>query len=137
MEFLKEEYATVQFDATSKIGSIVWNCKAVTHAQYQKALNAQMTLVQKTNCALFISENTNMGIIPIESQQWTNNVFIPKFMHTSIQFYAVVVSKDVFGKVAMNNVIRKIDNGNFTIKTFTTYAEAQAWLKAQKVVAIA
>ncbi len=80
-----------------------------------------------------LCDTTHMGVLPLESQRWTNQVLTPKYMESQLQGMAIITAKDVFNKVAMNNIVRKANNTHLDTTFFATYQEALAWAKAQKI----
>ena len=133
MEYFKEEYACVSYDQSLEMAIISWDAKFLTHAQYQKATNALLNLIMEKHCTRALCDTTHMGVLPLESQKWTNDVLTPKYMDSNLQIMAIVTSKDVFNKVAMTNIVRKANNTQLNTTFFATYPEALAWAKAQKV----
>jgi hypothetical protein len=133
MEYFKEDYARVSHDSALEMAIISWNAKFITHAQYQKATNALLKLILEKHCTRALCDTTHMGVLPLESQRWTNEVLTPKYMESQLQIMAIVTSQDVFNKVAMNNIVRKANNTQLNTTFFATYQEALAWIKAQKV----
>ncbi len=133
MEYFKEDYARVSYDPSLEMAIISWNAKFITHAQYQKATHALLKLILEKHCTRALCDTTHMGVLPLESQHWTNEVLTPKYMESQLQVMAIVTSKDVFNKVAMNNIVRKANNTQLVTTFFATYQEALAWAKAQKI----
>lgn len=137
MEFFKEEYALVSYEASLEMAVITWNAKFLTDAQYQKATNALLKLILEKRCTRCLCDTTYMGVLPLESQKWTHEVLTPKYMETQLQVMAIVTSKDVFNKVAMNNIVRKANNTQLNTTFFATYQEALGWLKVQQIHQVA
>ncbi len=132
-EYFKEDYARVSYDPSMEMAIISWNAKFITHAQYEKATHALLKLILEKHCTRALCDTTHMGVLPLESQRWTNEVLTPKYMESHLQAMAIVTSKDVFNKVAINNIVRKANNTQLNTTFFATYQEALAWAKAQKV----
>jgi hypothetical protein len=116
---------------------ITWNAKFLTDAQYQKATTALLKLILEKRCTRCLCDTTHMGVLPLESQKWTHEVLTPRYMESHLQIMAIVTSKDVFNKVAMNNIVRKANNTQLNTTFFATYPEALAWIKAQKIHQVA
>ena len=136
MDYFKEDYAHVSYDPSLEMAIISWDTKFLTHSQYQKATHALLKLVLEKNCTRALCDTTHMGVLPLESQQWTYEYLTPKYMESHLQIMAIVTSKDIFNKVAMNNIVRRANNTQLNTTFFATYTEALAWSKAQKVQSV-
>ena len=73
----------------------------------------------------------------MESQHWTNQYWFPRLFESSLQPMALIVFKDVFNKVAVNNIINKANGISCSTKHFPGKSEALAWLKQQKTQSVA
>ena len=133
MQYYKDDSATITYEQSSDMAVIVWHVKFITHAQYLKANDALLKLILEKHCTRLLCDTTNMGVLPLESQGWTTNVLTHKYLQSNLQFTAIVTSKDVFNKVAMNNIVRKTNNTQYHNTFFASYPEALTWLKNQKI----
>ncbi|MDO1447245.1 STAS/SEC14 domain-containing protein [Rhodocytophaga aerolata] len=137
MVYFKEDYLTIHYDANLELIHLEWNTKFISDAQYKKGCEAALKLIQEKKCTRWLGDLTNMGVIPMESQHWTNQNWFPRLFESSLQHMALLVSKDVFNKVAVNNIINKANGITFATKYFQNKAEALAWLKIQKTQPVA
>ncbi|MDJ1470183.1 hypothetical protein [Xanthocytophaga flava] len=136
MQYFKDDSAVITYDESFDMALIIWDVKFITHAQYQKVNTALLQLILERNCTRLVCDTTNMGVLPMESQQWTKDELSPMYIQSSLQFTAIVTSKDVFNKVAMNNIVRKSNNTHYNSIFFANYPEALTWIKKQEVTKI-
>jgi hypothetical protein len=133
MHYYKDDCALITYEQSLDMAIIIWDVKFVTHAQYLKANEALLKLILEKHCTRLLCDTTHMGVLPLESQQWSHTELSAKYLKSSLQFTAIVTSKDVFNKVAMNNIVRKTNNTQLNSIFFASYPEALAWMKTQKV----
>jgi len=137
MEYFKEDYLTIRYEASLKLIHLEWNVKVITDDQYKKGCEAALKLIVEKKCTRWLGDLTHMGIIPIATQHWTNQDWFPRLFQSSLQHMALIVSKDIFNKVAVNSIIDKANGITFSTQYFPTQAEARAWLLEQKTQVVA
>jgi hypothetical protein len=133
----QEKYVEIHYEASQNRIATVWNAKFLTNEQFKKASNAMLGIVIEKQCTQALADLTNMGVIPMESQRWTQTDLFPRLCQTSMQFCANVLSKDVFNKVAINSMVSKMNGTQLVITNFITVKEASDWLSLQKALPIA
>lgn len=132
MEYFKESYLTIRYEASLSLIHLEWNVKCITDAQYKQGCEVALKLIREKDCTRWLGDLTNMGVIPVASQHWTNHVWFPKLFESSLQHMALIVSKDIFNKVAVNNILNKADGISFKTHYFSDKKEALEWLQKQK-----
>jgi hypothetical protein len=137
MEYYKTDYVQISYQESLQMALITWNIKFISQAQYQQAANALLALILDKHCTRCLCDTTHMGVMPLESQKWTNEVLTPKYMQSQLQYMAIVTSKDVFNKAAMSNIVRKANNTQFTTSFFGQPSEAMKWLTQQQIQPVA
>lgn len=137
MEYFKEDYLIIRYEASLDLIHLQWNTKFLTDVQYKKGCEAALKLIQEKKCTRWLGDLTNMGVIPLESQHWTNQNWFPRLFESSLQHMGLIVSKDIFNKVAVNNIINKANGISFATKYFQNKEEALVWLKQQETQKVA
>ena len=97
--------------------------------QFQEACNFSLQLLEEKKANKMIADNTKSKVVSIESQNWLMENWFPRAYEVGYRTSAVVVSTDVFNKVAVKNITNKMDKGKFTVQYFENLEKAKVWIK--------
>lgn len=105
-----------------------WNGFTKSH-QFQEACDFSLELLQEKKVSKMIADNTKSKVVSIEDQDWLTEDWFPRAYKVGYRTSAVVVSTDVFNKVAVKNIVNKMDTGMFTVQYFESLDKAKVWIK--------
>lgn len=131
MQYFKLNNITVEYVEELSLAILTYDCKFVKHEEFKKVNEHLMRLLLEKKCTNCMYDLTNMGVIPAESMQWSVQENIPKLNKTHIRYMATIYSRDIFNKVAVNNISSKLNQTPYTSKVFADRNEAMGWLKKQ------
>ena len=101
----------------------------VRSKELRKTALDSLNFVNEHNITRWLSDRRNMKAIRQKDQQWTIDEYVPRLVQSPLRRLANVVSKDIFNKMAMENIIQRSGNlGEITLKDFETIEEAMEWL---------
>ncbi len=98
--------------------------------EYRQILNTYLQLVTEKKVLRWIGDNTNAKAIRPSDQEWTVQEWAPKFSaQGNVERMAVIVSKDIFNKMAVDNILLKAGIAvRFDTHYFDNEAAALAWV---------
>lgn len=98
-----------------------------TEASYKDALLAYGRAFEEYPYSLSLADSRfSTFTIPPELQQWTTQMITPKT--ASLQRSAIVLSKDIFQVVSVQQLIEEIDEPRGVLNYFEELKKAQEWL---------
>lgn len=65
-----------------------------------------------------------------EANEWLGQNWIPQAIANGMEKFAFVVSPDIFSAMSSEDLATKIPGTAFEMRTFSTKADAEAWLRA-------
>jgi hypothetical protein len=77
-----------------------------------------------------LGDITEFVLIGAEDQDWLNTVWLPNAMEAGLRMVALVTPNFYFNRVAVDNVVKKLDPARLQVAYFATRDEAREWLKA-------
>ena len=89
-----------------------------------------LEIVKDTGIDKFLSDTSEMKVMPKENQEWIQNEWFPMAMQTKLRRVAFLVPNSAFGKASVEATNSQAQQaGNITIRNFTNREEAIQWLK--------
>lgn len=96
---------------------------------FKEACDFSLELLDEKKVNKMIADNTNSKVVSVENQNWLMENWFPRAYERGYRTSAVVVSTDVFNKVAVKNITNKMDKGKFTVQYFENLDKAKVWIK--------
>lgn len=123
----KNEFAIISHRDDIKSVQLDWQGYVPTQ-QFREALSSGVDVAKKHNLTGWLGNTRLLGVISVEDQQWTNEVWFPSALSAGIKYIALVVPEDIFSQVSVDNIIDNAE-GDFQTRYFNSVEEAAAWLK--------
>ena len=79
--------------------------------------------------AQWIGDTTHIGIIGDVDQQWINTDWFPRFLGTGVKFMAVVQPASIVAKLAVGNIVSKVEGTSLTVFNCSSLKDAIEWMK--------
>lgn len=134
----------VQYDELSNM--VIEQFKDYGSAQiktdiYKESLLAVLSAIETNKATKWLADTTHVKVISLENQNWTVAEFLPMIYKVgTITHTALMNSKDIFGLVAMKNMMRKSEKEanekGMQVEIFNTYEKAVDWLLTNKLEAV-
>jgi hypothetical protein len=136
MERFENDYASIYHD--KDLDAIILQFKKQAPPKDFIAVNQQLLdSFKKLKTNKFLVDARNIGLVSVEGQKWVvDNLFPGMLAHLKGQklYHVQIVPKEVFGKVASNNIKTKATNTlpdqNLVIESFDSEQQARNWLKS-------
>jgi hypothetical protein len=137
MDKFENDFASIYFDKT--LDAIILKFKK--QAPSNDFINVNQKLLEifkalKTN--KFLVDARQIGVVSVEGQKWVvDNLFPGMLGHLKGKklYHVQIVPKEVFGKVATNNIRSKASNTQpdekMIIEAFESEDDAKNWLKSK------
>lgn len=97
--------------------------------QFKEACNFSLELLREKKVTKMIADNTKSKVVSVEDQDWLMADWFPRAYKEGYRTSAVIVSTDVFNKVAVKNIVNKMDKGKFVVHYFENLDKAKGWIK--------
>lgn len=106
---------------------VLWQGYA-TSEQFRRIAESQLQLMKEYGFNKILTDNSLMKVVSMEDQKWVINDWLPRALKVGYMACATITSKDYFSRIAIENVISKIDD-QLTVRYFGDVDDAAAWLK--------
>lgn len=127
--FFENKVAKVLHNEEKNYGKAVWS--GFAHGEsYQNVLNSALRLFKEKNISLWMADLRDMEAITEEDQKWANEVWFPQAIGGGLKKIAILISKDAFNQMAVEEIMTKVDAINFSSGYFSDFSEAEKWLTA-------
>jgi hypothetical protein len=118
---------SVDYDV--EIPAVVMTWKGYATSAVFRAANEQvLQTIADRRAKKLLGEITEFVLIGADDQDWLNSVWLPKAMEAGLRFAALVQPSFYFNRVAVENVVKKLDPTQLQVAYFGTREEAAAWL---------
>lgn len=118
----------VSYDKEQQLAVGEWK-GFVRSKEFRKTALDSLDFVQENNITRWLADRRNMKAIRQKDQEWTIEEFIPRLLQSPLRRLANVVSKDIFNKMAIENILQRSNNlGDIALKEFESVEEAMEWL---------
>ncbi len=128
MKVFEKPYITIHYIEEENLVYTEWHGFANSE-EYREVLNTYTEVAKKYNVTNWIGNTKNAKAIRPLDQEWTVKEWVHEFAKTNVKRMAIIVSDDIFNKMAIDNIIRK---GNeivkFDTKYFNNLEEAKKWV---------
>jgi hypothetical protein len=123
----EKTYCNIYYYNDIKVVHLDWG-KFVTPAQFIEACNFSLDLMAKNKGKKMIADNSKIGVVAVENQNWLTNDWFPRALEKGFRFSAVVLSNDAFVKYAIKKIENNINNELFVVQYFDSVDNAKEWL---------
>jgi hypothetical protein len=120
---------SVDYDVDMPGVVMIWRGYA-TSAVFRAANEQVLQTIGERRAKKLLGDITEFVLIGAEDQDWLNNVWLPSAMEAGLRMVALVTPNFYFNRVAVDNVVKKLDPTRLQVAYFATRDEAKAWLKA-------
>lgn len=131
--------AFLQIKAEKSVAVMEWKGLAKSDA-YRKGFEQYLKLLIEGKHTLWLLDFTNGKVIDVKDQKWTTDEWLPKAvanLRGNIQKVAVILSNDVFNKVASRVIATTISKlTEAEIAYFNDKRDAMDWLMQHETVAV-
>ena len=129
MEILEKDFVKITYDESTEIINVGWPVNP-TSDEIRTGLNTGRDFVKENNVKKWLGNTTHMDAIDDADIEWINNHWFPTLLEAGIQKMAVIVSTNVFGKMAVEDIISKVETLNgFESRYFDNEEEGEKWLE--------
>ena len=119
---------SVDYDVDVPCVVMSWRGYA-TSAVFRAANEQVLHMIGDRRAKKLLGDITEFVLIGAEDQDWLNNVWLPQAMEAGLRFAALVTPSFYFNRVAVDNVVKKLDPARLQVAYFATRDNALAWLK--------
>jgi hypothetical protein len=104
-------------------------CGFAASSKFREACDFSLKLLEEKKLQKMVVDNTEGRAVAPEDQKWLNDEWFTKAFQKGYRASAVVMSKDIFNKVAVKNIVNNVDGEKFTVNMFDNLADAKKWIK--------
>lgn len=127
--YYESEFVKISFDEAQHLGVAEWN-GFLSSKDYRENAVRCLELIEHYELKFWLGDNRKMKAIRQADQQWTVEVMVPRLLASSMRRMANLVSEDIFNKMAVEQMIKRVSPlNNLQIRDFESEAAAMAWLK--------
>jgi hypothetical protein len=119
---------SVEYDVDIPCIVMTWRGYA-TSAMFRAANEQVLNTIAERRARKLLGDITDFVLIGAEDQAWLNEEWLPKAMEAGLRIAALVTPNFYFNRVAVDNVVKKLDPARLQVAYFTTRQEAADWLK--------
>jgi SpoIIAA-like len=122
-------YATIAFNEEVKCFHDTWTGAFGTQDNFRKVLLKVKELFKENKSTRLLTDTSSMIGSFDGSRDWIWAEVTSKLIRDGLRFHAMVIPKNVFSRLSMNDYIQKIDV--LEMRTFGDIKEAQSWLQTK------
>jgi hypothetical protein len=130
MKYFESKHIQVLFDEEAQAGIGNWN-GFVSGDEYKLGLNKGIELIKEKKLYKWIGNLSHMEAITEEDQAWANEVWFPNALGAGLKRLGVVVSKDIFNQMSVEEMLNKVESIDLETQYFDSLENAVAWMKTQ------
>lgn len=99
--------------------------------QFRDACYQSLILLTTMKTSRMIADNTDGRVVSMDDQKWMLENWFPQAYESGYRTSAVVISKNFFRELAIDNIVNQLDKGKFTVHYFDDFEKAKEWMKNQ------
>ena len=130
MKYFESKHIQVVFDEDAQTGIGNWN-GFVSGDEYKQGLNKGIELIKEKKLYKWIGNLSHMEAITEDDQTWANEVWFPNALNAGLKRLGVVVSKDVFNQMSVEEMLNKVESIDLQTQYFDSLENAIVWMKTQ------
>ena len=119
---------SVEYDVDIPCIVMTWQGYA-TSAMFRAANEQVLDVIAERRAKKLLGDITDFVLIGAEDQAWLNENWLPRAMDVGLRIAALVTPTFYFNRVAVDNVVKKLDPIRLQVAYFATRGEAADWLK--------
>ena len=119
-----------KFDSELNQITCVWNGYASPDAVKEWG-ESYLALMKKHHCPYLLNDDRNSSGPWTKSIEWIENYLVPNLMKEGLQYYAHIVSQNIFASLSANELENKLSD-TLTMKTFLTVEKGDEWLSEMR-----
>jgi len=131
------EEAYLHIKAEKSVAMMKWKGLAKTD-DYRKGFESFLQLLKDGKHLLWLFDYTDAKVIDVKDQKWTTGEWLPsamKVLKGDLQRVAVILSKDIFNKVAVRVIMTHIARqAQVEVAYFDDQEDAMDWLMQSEPV---
>lgn len=128
--FFQKPYCTICFYEDKSLGVGVWE-GFLSSEEYREAFLQGLALIKQRKLKRYLLDNRKLKTIRLLDQAWTVAVAGPRLAISSLERVAIIVSEDIFNRMAMDNMFVKGGQFvHFDYAYFKEEREAMRWLSS-------
>ncbi len=125
------DYAEVSYDASLKLGKIVWKRKP-GFEEYRKPFNELLEFAKTHDIDNFLSDIRNQGVVSPDNRKWFEKEALPEATHQrGLKRAATIFDGNIFKKYYLDMIIKTSGKFKLPLKTFTSEEDALSWIKKE------
>lgn len=103
---------------------------ASNEEEYRQNMEVCLQNVIEKNIKNILFESSAFKGTTAKNQEWVSSYLIPNFTSAGVKSVAMVMSKQIFGQFALNNMIETgKDYASLDIQIFDNFKDAYTWIK--------
>ncbi len=127
--YFQNHVVTITYDPEWKLGTAVWEGFLSSH-EFREAVFMCLRLIEERKPLRWLGDNRKMKVIRQADQDWFVANALPQIQTCTIRRHATLVSEDIFNKMAVEQMIRRVDDIEaLYLKDFDNKLQALAWVK--------
>jgi hypothetical protein len=125
--FKPEFMCAVEFD--TDVPCVVMEWRGYATSSIFRETNERVLRAIVERCAThLLGDIRDLVLIGADDQVWLNDIWLPRAMEAGLRQVALVQPTYYFNRVAVENVVRKLDPARLAVGYFADRADAKAWL---------
>jgi hypothetical protein len=129
------EVISIEYDAAINMVVMNWKPVYIKTNLYREALEMGLDIVKERGANKWLANLKQMKLISRADENWTNDIWFPKALKSSIKWMGMVVSEDVFNKSAVKKIMSNDQVKTLIVDYFTSKQDAIDWLNGKNAVA--
>ncbi|MGV3586963.1 MAG: STAS/SEC14 domain-containing protein [Adhaeribacter sp.] len=127
--YFENQAATITYDPEWELGTA--RIEGFLNSQeFREIILVGVKLIAEYKPLRWLSDNSKMKVIRQLDQEWYLANALPQILQSSIRRNAIIVSEDIFNKMAVAQLIKRAGNlEDMVLQEFNNEQQALAWLK--------
>lgn len=130
MAYYEETHLTARYDDELDMVVMEWHDFAKSE-RYREGLNAGLELVHEHDATNWLADLRDMGTVPQEDQEWSNEEWFPRAIESSLSNMAIVQPESVLANMSVEEIMQEVGDGQLTTHNFDNRSEAKEWIQEQ------
>ena len=129
------EVISIEYDSTINVVVMNWKPVYIKTNLYREALEMGLEIVKEKGAEKWLANLKHMKLISRADENWTNDIWFPKALKSTLKWMGMVLSDDVFNKVAVKKIMSQDQLNSLIVDHFNCTEDGLDWLKSKKSVA--
>jgi len=101
--------------------------KFASGEDFRGALTEGLDLLVQKSAAFWLADLRNLGVVAEEDQDWSNEVWFPKALQTTLTHMAIVMPQKVIARWSVDRIMQRVEGTQLVIHYFDNVDAAVAW----------